>query len=48
MYSALSMVQSVRAGLSPLRPWREALAAALAVPVDAVTDNLNAVNDEPA
>lgn len=33
-YSALSMALSVRAGLSPLRPWREALAEALAQPVD--------------
>lgn len=30
VYSALSMVQSVAAGLSPLRGWREALAAAIA------------------
>lgn len=30
VYSALSMAQSVRAGLSPLRGWREALAAAIA------------------
>ena len=34
VYSALSMEQSVHAGLRPLRPWREALAAALAVPTD--------------
>lgn len=33
VYSALSMARSVQAGLSPLRPWRDALAAALAVPV---------------
>ncbi len=32
-YSALSMAASVAAGLTPLRPWRDALAAALAVPV---------------
>lgn len=32
VYSALGMVESVRAGLRPLRPWREALAAALALP----------------
>lgn len=32
-YSALSMVESGRAGLRPLRPWREALEAALAIPV---------------
>lgn len=31
-YSALSMAASVRAGLTPLRPWREALAEALATP----------------
>ena len=30
VYSALSMAQSVRAGLSPLRPWRDALAEAIA------------------
>ena len=30
VYSALSMAESVRAGLTALRPWREALAAALA------------------
>lgn len=30
VYSALSMAQSVAAGLSPLRGWREALAAAIA------------------
>ncbi|MGB6766364.1 MAG: NAD(P)-dependent oxidoreductase, partial [Mycobacterium sp.] len=29
-YSALSGRQSQQAGLSPLRPWREALTAALA------------------
>ena len=38
VYSALSMGESVRAGLRPLRPWRDALAvalqAALAAPVD--------------
>lgn len=33
-FSALSMEGSVRAGLRPLRPWRDALQAALAVPVD--------------
>jgi dTDP-4-dehydrorhamnose reductase len=33
-YSALSMATSVRAGLTPLRPWRQALADALAQPVD--------------
>ncbi|MCX2934221.1 dTDP-4-dehydrorhamnose reductase [Mycobacterium sp. CVI_P3] len=33
-YSALSMVMSVRAGVRPLRPWRAALAEALAQPVD--------------
>lgn len=32
VYSALGMVESVRAGLRPLRPWRDALAAALALP----------------
>ena len=32
-YSALSMAASVQAGLSPARPWREALAEALAQPV---------------
>lgn len=32
VYSALSMTASVAAGLSPLRPWRDALAVALAVP----------------
>ncbi|KDE98600.1 dTDP-4-dehydrorhamnose reductase [Mycolicibacterium aromaticivorans JS19b1 = JCM 16368] len=32
-YSALSMELSVRAGLTPPRPWREALAEALAEPV---------------
>ncbi|MGB0970923.1 MAG: dTDP-4-dehydrorhamnose reductase [Mycobacterium sp.] len=31
MYSALSGVKSAAAGLTPLRPWREALAEALAV-----------------
>lgn len=34
VYSAMSMMESVKAGLSPLRPWREALAEALAVPLD--------------
>ena len=34
VYSAMSMELSVRAGLTPLRPWRDALAAALAVPVE--------------
>lgn len=34
VFSALSMEGSVRAGLRPLRPWRDALQAALAVPVD--------------
>jgi dTDP-4-dehydrorhamnose reductase len=33
-YSALSARQSQEAGLSPLRPWREALVAALSVPLD--------------
>lgn len=33
-YSALSMAESVRAGLRPLRPWRDALQAALAAPTD--------------
>lgn len=33
VYSALSMAGSVRAGLTGLRPWRDALAEALAVPV---------------
>ncbi len=33
VYSALSMGESVSAGLRPLRPWRDALQAALAVPV---------------
>lgn len=33
VYSALSMADSVRAGLTPLRPWREALAEAVAVPL---------------
>ncbi len=32
VYSALSMDSSARAGLTPLRPWREALAEAVAVP----------------
>ncbi len=32
VFSALSMDCSVRAGLTPLRPWREALAEAVAVP----------------
>lgn len=34
VYSALSMGESVSTGLRPLRPWRDALRAALAVPVD--------------
>jgi dTDP-4-dehydrorhamnose reductase len=34
-YSALSGRQSQAAGLTPLRPWREALEAALAAPLDA-------------
>lgn len=34
VYSALAIDGSVRAGLTPLRPWREALNAALAVPAD--------------
>ncbi|MCI4676827.1 dTDP-4-dehydrorhamnose reductase [Candidatus Mycolicibacterium alkanivorans] len=34
VYSALSMTTSVRAGLTPLRPWRQALADALARPAD--------------
>lgn len=34
VFSALSMEGSVRAGLPALRPWRAALTAALAVPVD--------------
>ena len=34
-YSVLSGRQSEAAGLSPLRPWREALEAALAAPLDA-------------
>jgi dTDP-4-dehydrorhamnose reductase len=34
VYSALSMATSVRAGLTPLRPWRQALADALTQPVD--------------
>jgi dTDP-4-dehydrorhamnose reductase len=33
VYSVLSMVDSTRAGLTPLRGWREALRAALAVPL---------------
>ena len=33
-YSALSGRQSEQAGLSPLRPWREALSAALSAPLD--------------
>ena len=33
VFSALSMADSVRAGLTPLRPWREALAEAGAVPI---------------
>lgn len=32
--AVLSMTESIRAGLTPLRPWREALAEALAVPTD--------------
>lgn len=32
--SALSIATSVRAGLTPLRPWRQALADALAQPLD--------------
>jgi len=34
-YSVLSARQSQAAGLSPLRPWREALEAALHAPLDA-------------
>ena len=34
VFSALSMEESVRAGLAPLRPWREALAEAVAVPIE--------------
>lgn len=34
VYSALSMASSAAAGLTPLRPWRDALAAALAGAVD--------------
>lgn len=33
VYSVLSMVDSTRAGLTALRPWREALAESLAVPL---------------
>jgi dTDP-4-dehydrorhamnose reductase len=33
VFSALSMEGSVRAGLRPLRPWRDALQAALAAPI---------------
>ena len=33
VYSALSMAMSAQAGLTPLRPWREALAEALAQPL---------------
>ena len=33
VFSALSMADSVRAGMAPLRPWREALAEAVAVPI---------------
>jgi len=33
VYSVLSMVDSTRAGLTAMRPWREALAEALAVPL---------------
>ena len=32
VFSALGMAESARAGLTPLRPWRDALEAALAVP----------------
>jgi dTDP-4-dehydrorhamnose reductase len=32
LFSALGMAESVRAGLTPLRPWREALGAALREP----------------
>lgn len=32
VYSVLSMAASIRAGLSPMRPWREALAEAVAQP----------------
>lgn len=32
VYSALSMVSSARAGLTPLRPWRDALSEALSIP----------------
>ena len=34
VFSALSMAGSVQAGLTALRPWREALNSALALPVD--------------
>lgn len=34
VFSALSMTGSAQAGLTPLRPWREALAEAVATPVD--------------
>lgn len=34
VYSALSMAMSVRAGLTRLRPWHDALVEALAVPVE--------------
>ncbi len=34
VFSALSMAESVRAGLTPLRPWRDALNAALAAAAD--------------
>lgn len=34
VFSALSMAESVRAGLRPLRPWCDALLAALAVPLE--------------
>lgn len=37
VYSALSMAGSVRAGLSPLRPWRDALAEALSEPIPSTT-----------
>lgn len=33
VHSVLAMAQSVRAGLTPLRPWRDALAEALAEPL---------------
>ena len=34
VFSALSMTGSAQACLTPLRPWREALAEAVAAPVD--------------